>query len=67
MQSGKEEKALGNYCSDYSQPVRCLVIPGTAEMCRKEEMEKKREGEDEHGVKGFPHLRILKCLRPHLE
>jgi len=41
----EKEKALGNCSSNYSQPARCLVIPGTAEVCRKDEMEKDREGD----------------------
>lgn len=48
----EKEKALGNCSGNYSQPVRCLVVPGTAEVCRKEEMEKKREG-DARRVKAF--------------
>lgn len=39
----EKAKALGSSSSNYSQPVRWLVIPGTAEVYKKEEMEKKRE------------------------
>lgn len=38
----EKAKALGNSPSNYSQLVRWLVVPGTAEVYKKEEMEKKR-------------------------
>lgn len=62
----EKQKTLGNCSSNYSQLVRCLVIPGTAEVCRKEEMEKKRERKM-HTELRFFSLMILKCLGPHLE
>lgn len=54
----EKEKALGTCPSNYSQPVRCLVIPGTADVCTKEEMEKKRERKM-HIELRFSCLRIL--------
>lgn len=62
----EKEKALGKCFSDRSQPVRCLVIPGTAEVCGREEMAKKREGKM-HAEFRFCCLRILKYLGSHLE
>lgn len=61
----EKAKALGNSSSNYSQPVRWLVIPGTAEVYKKEEMEKKRERKMPAELR-FSCLRILKCLRLHL-
>lgn len=64
MQSEKA-KALGNRSSNYSKPVRWLVIPGTAEVYKKEEMEKKKERKKPLELR-FSCLRILKFLCLHL-